>query len=73
MAGPKMRTYGNTGLLLLACCLVGIASGPAWAATTVYKCFDKTLGVLYTDEPCRGAVRRRCPAAGAWEGISILK
>jgi hypothetical protein len=52
--GLKMRRYGNIGLWLLACCFVGIASGPAWAATTVYKCFDKTLGVLYTDLPCTG-------------------
>jgi hypothetical protein len=54
MAELKMRTYGNTGLLLLACCWVAIASGPVWAATTVYKCFDVTLGVLYTDQPCKG-------------------
>jgi len=30
-------------------------AGTAGAAvTTVYKCFDRKLGVLYTDEPCRG-------------------
>lgn len=55
LAGMKMRKYGKTGFLLLACCVVGIASGPTRAAaTTVYKCFDKSLGVLYTDEPCKG-------------------
>jgi hypothetical protein len=32
-----------------------MASGPALAAgTTVYKCIDKGMGVLYTDEPCAG-------------------
>lgn len=31
------------------------AAAPAGAAvTTVYKCFDRNLGVLYTDQPCRG-------------------
>ena len=24
------------------------------AVTTVYKCFDRSLGVVYTDQPCRG-------------------
>ena len=51
----KMRRYVNTGFLALASCVIAIANGPAWAApTTVYKCFDKNLGVLYTDEPCKG-------------------
>jgi hypothetical protein len=54
MAELKMRRYGHAGLLLVACCWVATASGPAWAATTVYKCFDVTLGVLYTDQPCKG-------------------
>ena len=51
----EMRSNGNTGVLRLAACVVAIASAPTWAAaTTVYKCFDKNLGVLYTDEPCKG-------------------
>jgi hypothetical protein len=51
----KMRKCVDTGSLLLASCVIAMASAPAWAtATTVYKCFDKNLGVLYTDEPCRG-------------------
>jgi hypothetical protein len=32
-----------------------LAADPAAAAgTAVYKCFDKSLSVLYTDEPCAG-------------------
>jgi hypothetical protein len=51
----KMRKYVDTGFLLLAACVIAMASAPAWAApTTVYKCFDKNLAVLYTDEPCKG-------------------
>lgn len=34
--------------------LAASAALPAAAVTTVYKCFDRALGVLYTDQPCRG-------------------
>jgi hypothetical protein len=28
--------------------------GSSWATTTpIYKCLDKNLGLLYTDEPCK--------------------
>jgi hypothetical protein len=38
----------------LALCLVVLTAGSAWAAATpIYKCFDKNLGLLYTDEPCK--------------------
>ena len=50
----KVNRIGNTGFLLLVSCVITMAAGPTWAATTVYKCFDRNLGVLYTDEPCRG-------------------
>lgn len=37
----------------LACCLVVLTTG-SWAATApIYKCLDKDLGLLYTDEPCK--------------------
>jgi hypothetical protein len=40
---------------LAALCLGAVVSQPANAAvTTVYKCFDRNLGVLFTDEPCGG-------------------
>ena len=39
----------------LAVAIAGLVAGaPAAATTTVYKCFDRSLGVLYTDQPCRG-------------------
>lgn len=45
------------GQACLACCLV-VLTGGSWAATTpIYKCFDKNLGVLYTDEPCKEGER----------------
>ena len=38
-------------LALAACALAGAADA---APTLVYKCFDRNLGVLYTDLPCKG-------------------
>jgi len=36
-------------------CALALALSPANAAvTTVYKCFDRNLDVVYTDQPCRG-------------------
>lgn len=43
---------------LLRAAVAALAAGAALPAagsvTTVYKCFDRSLGVLYTDQPCRG-------------------
>ncbi len=51
----QWRRHGNPGWALMVLCLAALASMPAGAAsTTVYKCFDRNLGVLYTDEPCQG-------------------
>jgi len=50
-----MRNFSKTGFWLLVSCIITMAGGSAWAATTtVYKCFDKNLGILYTDQPCKG-------------------
>ncbi|MFO1312773.1 MAG: hypothetical protein U1F41_12000 [Burkholderiales bacterium] len=38
----------------LAALALGAALPASAAVTTVYKCFDRNLGVLYTDQPCRG-------------------
>src|SRR4051812_4567900 len=36
-------------------CSLALAAGAAGATvTTVYKCFDRKLDVVYTDQPCRG-------------------
>jgi hypothetical protein len=32
---------------------VCIASGSVSATTPIYKCFDRPLGLLYTDESCK--------------------
>jgi hypothetical protein len=46
----KTRLAGGA---CLALCLVVLPIRSSWAATTpIYKCFDKNLGLLYTDEPC---------------------
>ena len=42
----------------LAAGIFALAVGTSAAGTTqVYKCFDKHLGVLYTDEPCKDGER----------------
>ena len=40
-------------LMVLGLLLLAPVSSSA-ATTTIYKCFDKNLGLLYTDEPCQG-------------------
>ena len=48
-----MKTSGGFRGACLACGLAVFAGG-GWAATTpIYKCLDKNLGLLYTDEPCK--------------------
>lgn len=40
---------------LASLCGFALAAGTADAAvTSVYKCFDRNLNVVYTDQPCRG-------------------
>ena len=42
--------------VLGACASIALLSvtGAAWAASTpIYKCFDKNLGLVYTDLPCK--------------------
>ena len=46
MAPLRFRRLAAFAVLAAACGGAG--------ATTVYKCFDRSLGVLYTDQPCRG-------------------
>ena len=50
-----MRTFGKTVFWLLGSLSIAMAGESAGAATTtVYKCFDKNLAILYTDQPCKG-------------------
>jgi hypothetical protein len=53
----NVRTGKKPRLAAGACFALGLLVLPAssgWAATTaIYKCFDKHLGLLYTDEPCK--------------------
>lgn len=49
IAGRVLLVLGlGLGLVLLA------PIGSSAATTPIYKCFDRNLGVLYTDEPCDG-------------------
>lgn len=40
--------------LALAACACALAAPVAAGTTAVYKCFDRNLNVLYTDQPCAG-------------------
>jgi hypothetical protein len=49
--GKKPRVASGASLGL---CLLVLGAGCGWAATTpIYKCLDRNLGLLYTDEPCK--------------------
>ena len=49
----RMKNPGIIRGACLTCCLVVLTDG-GWAATPpIYKCLDKNLGLLYTDEPCK--------------------
>ncbi len=46
----RLALVGRASVMLIA----SLASASAGAAgTPIYKCFDKQLGVLYTDVPCK--------------------
>lgn len=54
MKGTVLRSM-RSGHTVLAFWIAATAGGSAWAgATTVYKCFDRNLSVVYTDVPCVG-------------------
>src|ERR1700693_5689641 len=49
----RMKNPGVVRGACLTCCLLVLTAG-SWATTTpIYKCLDKNLGLLYTDEPCK--------------------
>ena len=52
-----------------ALCLLVLTASSGWAATTpIYKCFDKNLGLLYTDEPCKDGEQLNIRAGDADPG-----
>jgi len=55
--GMSVRTGKKPSLVGDACFalfLLMLTASSGWAATTpIYKCLDKRLGLLYTDEPCK--------------------
>ena len=53
MTMDKTCRSGFGGRISIALCGLLLLAGPAWPASTpIYKCFDKNLGLLYTDLPC---------------------
>jgi hypothetical protein len=56
MTEPMAHGLSIAARVLLALALgLGLCApiGSAAAATQIYKCFDKNLGLLYTDVPCK--------------------
>ena len=50
----NLRTVQRFGIATFTCVLIGLACGSAAAATsTIYKCFDRHLALVYTDIPCK--------------------
>jgi len=51
----KKPLFLRSHLRIAAVAVLAAAATPAiGAVTTVYKCFDRSLNVVYTDQPCRG-------------------
>ncbi len=51
---------------LVALGTLGLAAPPALAiTTTIYKCFDRHLGLVYTDSPCKEGERMDIDAGDA--------
>jgi hypothetical protein len=51
----KKRLFLRPHVRIAAFAMLAAAAAPASSAvTTVYKCFDRSLNVVYTDQPCRG-------------------
>ena len=48
-AGSKLSSC-----IAMAALALGVAPAASAAVTTVYKCFDRNMNVLYTDQPCSG-------------------
>lgn len=73
MRTPTAGWLGFAASACLALCLVVLGAGSGRvAAAPIYKCFDKNLALVYTDEPCKDGepldVRagEADPAAVAW-------
>jgi hypothetical protein len=48
------RASIRTAMWLAIGVLAGVGVGARAGTSTIYKCFDRNLGVLYTDQPCKG-------------------
>jgi hypothetical protein len=68
-AGPFI---GIACMVCLTLWFIAFTSDRVWATTPIYKCFDKNLSLVYTDEPCRDGEQLDIragdadPAAVAW-------
>ena len=49
-----IRTLRRAAAWVTLGALAGAGAGAQAGTSTIYKCFDRNLGVLYTDQPCKG-------------------
>ena len=62
----SMHRCGILSGKILTFALVALVSAPGFAAnTTIYKCFDRHLSLVYTDLPCREGERMDVDAGEA--------
>ena len=50
---------------IVALCVALLVPAGASAATPIYKCLDRNLGLVYTDEPCKDGERMNIRAGDA--------
>jgi hypothetical protein len=57
----------------LAIALLGVAGTAGAAALPIYKCMDKTAGIVYTDVPCKDGERMNDLRAGNADPAAIAR
>src|SRR5690242_875530 len=65
MNKPRVVRGAGPMFCLVALIAAVLAGGASAATTPIYKCFDKNLGLLYTDEPCKEGERLNIRAGEA--------
>jgi hypothetical protein len=65
IAKPLLRRSKSAAAMIAAGMFI-VASGPADAASApIYKCLGNDLGLIYTDQPCKGGERLELHAGDA--------
>src|SRR5439155_10911225 len=65
MDGPMHCPVGSLGVLIALGTLGLVAPSALATTTTIYKCFDRHLSLVYTDSPCKEGERMDIDAGDA--------